>query len=252
MNQLQTPAETPDDLQKNLAEINVLLSKIEVHRRRQIVWTWIGLAALLLIAMAFVANLYLIGKKFDIERLAEEMIGKSEQVLDSRAVQQLRQDFHKVFLPACQEELAKEFERRLPDLRGSIETQTAETEDFLQNDLRPKLNRRLHESFAKAEVNIAKKYASSMPQGVSVEAGMRAFEMVFADDITGELNRNVESARVQLRNLRTEAFAFRQVPEYQILQKKTVSEVENLLFETFLELWIYYLNPARGAVAGGL
>ena len=130
MNQLQTPAETPDDLQKNLAEINVLLSKIEVHRRRQIVWTWIGLAALLLIAMAFVANLYLIGKKFDIERLAEEMIGKSEQVLDSRAVQQLRQDFHKVFLPACQEELAKEFERRLPDLRGSIETQTAETEDF--------------------------------------------------------------------------------------------------------------------------
>ena len=252
MNPSSDPEEKQSDLQKNLEEISLLLKKIEVHRRRQVIWSLIGLAALLLIAAAFFANLYLIGKKFDIERLAEEMIGKSDQVLDSRAVQQLRQDFHRVFLPACQEELAKEFEKRLPELRGVMETQTRETEDFLQNDLRPRLNRRLHESFGKAEAEIAKKYADSMPAGISAADGMRAFEMVFADDVAGELNRNVENSRLLLRNLRTEALAFRQLPEYKTLQQKSVPEVESLLFETFLELWIYYLNPARGAVAGGL
>jgi hypothetical protein len=69
---------------------------------------------------------------------------------------------------------------------------------------------------------------------------------IFVEKLSVSLNRFTKEAINKLAGLDETFRQFKNEPAYKDLNKKSAQEVESLLLESLLELWIYELNPEKG------
>jgi len=69
----------------------------------------------------------------------------------------------------------------------------------------------------------------------------------FVEELTTLLEARLDKTIEKLSSLDDEIQSYKQTKEYASASEIPAGEVENRLLETFLELWIYQLNPIKAS-----
>ncbi|MFA7231121.1 MAG: hypothetical protein WC071_07605 [Victivallaceae bacterium] len=235
-----------DVLEEKLGAIEKTVTQIDVIRKRQFLITLCGILLILLVMAAFVTSLTDFARNYNATMLMDELSNNSDIITKSPELHQLGKDFQEIFVPAYKEELIAALEAEMPKLRKEVFKSADELQNFLLNDIKSKLLERMTKVLEKIEKKIIEKHADLSPEMLD-----KAFQEVnahFIEQITDILEKRLKVAKEKLSLLDQSFNKYKDTPEYATVKTLPAGEVENKLIETFLELWIYHLNPAKGAV----
>jgi hypothetical protein len=233
-----------EDFEKKLEAIEKTISRIDKIRRKQFFVTVCGMILIVLVMAVFIARLADFVRNYNSQQLLEEITKNSTIITHSPELRSLGRDFQEVFIPTFKKELTTSFENNMPAFKSEIFKSAKEIETFLQQDMRNKILFRLSESLSKIEKGITSKH-----QDLSVQELEKAFNEVnthFVEELTGVMDKRLATAKEKLVMLDESFKRFKDTPEYADAQGRGTGEIEGKLLETFLELWIYHINPERG------
>jgi hypothetical protein len=236
-----------EEMEKKLEVIEKAVSNIDKIRKKQFMVTLMGILVILLVMAVFVASLADFVSNYQADLLLKEITKSSTIITRSPELHTLVKEFNEVFIPEYKKELIVAFEAEMPNMRKEVFKSAKELEKFLEKDVKRKLLERL----TKAVEKIEKKIMSKHPD-ISAAVLDKAFKEVnahFIEEITTILEKRLKTAKEHLAMLDDSFKKYKTTPEYASLKGIPVAEAENKLIETFLELWIYHLNPAKGAIA---
>ena len=233
-----------EDFEKKLEAIEKTISRIDKIRRKQFFVTVCGMILIVLVMAVFIARLADFVRNYNSQQLLEEITKNSTIITHSPELRSLGRDFQEVFIPTFKKELTTSFENNMPAFKSEIFKSAKEIETFLQQDMRNKILFRLSESLSKIEKGITSKH-----QDLSAQELEKAFNEVnthFVEELTGVMDKRLATAKEKLVMLDESFKRFKDTPEYADVQGRGTGEIEGKLLETFLELWIYHINPERG------
>lgn len=232
------------DFEKKLEAIEKTINRIDKIRRKQFLVTVGGMILIILVMAVFIARLADFVRNYNSQQLLEEITNNSTIITHSPELRSLSRDFQEVFIPTFKKELATSFENNMPAFKDEIFKSAKDIEVFLQQDVRNKILFRLSESLNKIEKGILSKH-----QGISAKELESAFNEVnthFVEELTGVMDKRLAAAKEKLVMLDESFKRFKDTPEYADAKILGTGEVEGKLLETFLEIWIYHINPEKG------
>lgn len=243
-----TALEAGQDKCENEAVFRLLEEKIStIHtvRKKQTCFSLIGIVVILLILAMLLLSLYRTGANFDTEEFIKEVGANSSMITSSPELRAIGEDLQKVFLPALQEEFAKTVEKELPNLKQQKDKSLEDLQKYLEEDLSSMIIDRLETRLSQLEQQLIQKYDPKYADALT-----KAFENMnqrFVEELTTLLEARLDKTIEKLRSLDEEIQSFKQTKEYASALEIPVGELENRLLETFLELWIYQLNPIKAS-----
>lgn len=243
-----SPQEEPkqDVLEEKLEAIEKTVTQIDVIRKRQFLITLCGILLILLVMAAFVTSLTDFARNYNATMLMDELSNNSSIITQSPELHQLGKDFQEIFVPAYKNELIAALETEMPKLRKEVFQSADELQNFLLNDIKNKLLEHMTRALEKIEKKIMEKHANISPE--MLEKAFKEVNAHFIEQITSILEKRLKVAKEKLTLLDQSFNDYKNTPEYATVKNLPAGEVENKLIETFLELWIYQLNPEKGAV----
>ena len=249
MSDKQTP---PLDAEKNKPEKEAIFRLLEekincIHttRRKQTVFSIVGIVVIILILGMLLLSLYRTAADFDTEEFINEVGANSSIITSSPELQAIGEDLQKVFLPALQEEFAKTVEKELPNLKKQKDKSLEDLKKYLEDDLTLMIIERLEARLSQLEKQVIKRYDMK-----HADALVKAFERMnqkFVEEFTTLLEGKLDKTLEKLSALDDEIQSYKQTEEFASAAKLPAGELENVLLETFLELWIYQLNPIKAS-----
>lgn len=243
-----TAPDAAKDTSENEAVLRLLEEKINtIHtvRRKQTCFSLIGIVVIILILVMLLLNLYRTGANFDTEEFIKEIAANSSIVTSAPEVHAIGEDLQKVFLPALREEFAKTVEKELPNLKKQREKSFEDLKKYIEDDLSLMIIDRLETRLTQLEQQVIKRYDPKYADALN-----KAFERMnqrFVDELTTLLEARLDKTIEKLSSLDDEIQSYKQTKEYASASEIPVGEIENRLLETFLELWIYQLNPIKAS-----
>ncbi|MHB9137875.1 MAG: hypothetical protein ACYC4Q_00560 [Victivallaceae bacterium] len=233
-----------EDFEKKLEAIEKTINRIDKIRRKQFFVTIGGMILIILVMAVFIARLADFVRNYNSQQLLEEITSNSTIITHSPELRSLSRDFQEVFIPTFKKELATSFESSMPAFKDEIFKSAKDIEVFLQQDVRNKILFRLSESLNKIEKGILSKH-----QDISSKELENAFNEVnthFVEELTGVMDKRLATAKEKLVMLDETFKRFKDTAEYAEARNCNTSEIEGKLLETFLEIWIYHINPQKG------
>jgi hypothetical protein len=244
----QQAAETSSPNAELIARIDQL-EKMLIHTRKkrigQSIVVWSCAAILIAVCAWFLMTFYNLYSNYDMKLLARELQNNSGIVIESPEFQSMLLDARKIFLPAYRKALTEELSAQAPDLSAKAEKELTNLKELLVKRIKRTFVKEIQKDFKKVEKDLLKRYPDLNADKLN-EAYEKA-SVLFADKLTVSLNNYVNQAINKLTELDETFRQFKKGDAYKALNKKSVQEVENLLVESMLELWIYELNPDKGA-----
>lgn len=244
---MPSPDVKNDDFEKKLDVIEKTINRIDQIKKKQFYVSIFGMVLIILVMAVFVISLVDFVRNYNSQLLLEEISKNSTIITRSPELRAIGKDFQEVFIPEFKKELFASFESSLPKIKEDVFKSAQEIEAFLQTDIRNKVLYRLSNALTKIEKGILAKH----PELTSAELE-KAFNEVnthFIEELTNILDKRLGEAKDKLMLLDESFRKYSDTPEYAAVKKLHQGEVENLLLESFLELWIYHLNAQKGAVA---
>lgn len=243
----QQAAETSSSNAELIARIDQL-EKMLIHTRKkrigQSIVIWSCTAVLLAVCAWFLMTFYNLYSTYDKKLLLKELQKHSEIVIESPEFQAMLLDTRKIFLPAYKEALTEELKAQTPELSAKAEKELTNLKELLVKRIKRAFIEEMHKDFTKVEKDLLKRYPDLNADKLH-DAYDKA-SVIFAEKLTVSLNNYVNQAVNKLTELDETFRQFKKGDAYKALNKKSVQEVENLLVESMLELWIYELNPDKG------
>lgn len=245
----QVPAqpEQPTDSVHETAirELNGKLHEIIRLRKTQSIVSCCGAVLILLILVQLLFNLYHFGINFDHAQFAAEALERGTLLLRSAEIKTLENDFNTVFIPTFQARFSEQLQEETPKIKHLIKKESDKLISYAESDIKQLITRSLRESFEKLEADLVKKHGGNAISSEDLAASLKGFDAVLVRDITAVLDKNTIKAKQSLGALYATTESFKQLPEYQEIRSVPPAQAESRLIETFLELWIYHLNPER-------
>ena len=232
------------DFEKKLEVIEKSISRIDQIRKKQFFVTICGMILVILVMAVFVASLTDFVRNYNSQQLLEEITKNSTIITHSPELRVLSRDFQEIFIPNFKKELSASLEAGMPGFKEEVFKSAKDIESYLQQDVRNKVLFRLSEALNKVEKDILSKHQNLTAQ--ELEKAFNEVNTHFIDQLTTILDKRVAATKEKLVMLDESFKRFKDTPEYVDSQKMGTGEIENKLLETFLELWIYHLNPQRG------
>jgi hypothetical protein len=232
------------DFEKKLEVIEKSISRIDQIRKKQFFVTVCGMILIILVMAVFVASLADFIRNYNSQQLLEEITKNSSIITHSPELRTLSRDFQEVFIPTFKKELSASLESSMPAFKDEIFKSAKNIESYLQQDVRNRILFRLSEALNKVEKGILSKHPELTAK--ELEKAFNEVNAHFIDELTGILSKRLAVAKERLVMLDESFRRFKDTPEYAEAQQMGAGEIENKLLETFLELWIYHLNPQRG------
>lgn len=224
-------------------------AELDVYRRRQGLLACLGVVLILAVLVLFLHNLVCFGKSFDSRKLAEKTVAVAmHDLAQDHELMAMKEDFRQVFIPALKNEFETQLKEGLPKMQEAVETERIRLSDHLQNSTRERILLRLQKSFAATESRLVAKYGASAPSSADLEKALKQTEDNLLSDTEKQLKARLEKALKSLSALNNAFLAFKQQPEYDGYAALSQKELEARILESFLELWIYHINPERGAL----
>ena len=232
--------EALDRILKKSAELDVL-------RRRQSLLACLGVVLILAILILFLHNLVCFGKSFDGHALAEKtMTVAMNDLAKDHELKAFKEDFRNVFLPALKNELESQMKDGLPKMQEALAAEQALLTAHLQDTTRTRILTRLQKSFAGMEERLVAKHGGAAPSSADLEKALKQTENTLLSETEKQLKARLEDALKSLSALNNSFLAFKELPEYQGYLALPQKDIESQMLESFLELWIYHINPDRG------
>lgn len=232
------------DFEKKLEVIEKSITRIDQIRKKQFFVTICGMILIILVMAIFVASLTDFVRNYNSQQLLEELTKNSNIITQSPELRTLSRDFQEVFIPTFKKELTTSLESSMPAFKDEVFKAAKDIENYLQQDVRNKVLFRLAESLNKVEKSILAKHPDLTAK--ELEKAFNEVNAHFIDELTGILNKRLAVTKERLVMLDESFRRFKDTPEYAEAKELGTGEIENKLLETFLELWIYHINPQRG------
>ncbi|MDD3154157.1 MAG: hypothetical protein PHS41_04760 [Victivallaceae bacterium] len=231
-----------------LERIVELEKAMDQDRRRQSLVTWGGLVVVLVVLVLFLGNLIRLARDFDRQALAADMLQQTAVLMRGPEFQEIQKDFIEVFVPAYRDAFTANVLARRGEFEKVGQAEWQRTVEFLRKDIVKKAVARLHASMDRVGRKLVAKHGGSLPAPEDLEKNLKKLEDLLVENVTTVLEQELAEAEKSLASLNRNIQAFKLLPEYKKLSEIPVEELENRLIETFLEIWIYQLNPARDTV----
>jgi hypothetical protein len=225
------------------------LEKMLIHTRKkrigQSIVVWCCTGVIVATCVGFLLTFNNLASNYDTKLLARELQKNSGIVLNSPEFKTMLLDTKKIFLPAYKKALKEELNANSSELRAKAETELNDLKELLVKKIKQNFVAQVSKDFKKIEKDLLKRYPDLNSEKLN-EAYEKA-SVLFAKKLTVSLNHFVDLAINKLAGLDETFRQFKKGSAYKKLNEKSVKEVESLLVESMLELWIYELNPAKGA-----
>jgi hypothetical protein len=235
-----------EQLSNELGEIETSLGHIDKTRKKQFAATLGGIVLVLLIMLFFLTSLMNFVKSYDSQMLLQELSNNSSIITQSPELAEVATNFQKIFLPAYKKELSVALGSEMPKIRKKMFDSTTELGTFIKNDIRQRLTKRLTKAMEKIEKNIIAKHPDISPE--ELQKAFSEANNHFVKEVTGVIEKRLKLAQERLALLDKNFKMYQSTKEYAALKGMDSDAVESKLVETFLELWIYHLNPQKGAL----
>ena len=243
----QQAAETSSSNAELIARIDQLENML-IHTKKkrigQSIVIWSCTVIIIAVCAWFLMTFYSLYSTYDKKLLLKELHKNSGMIIESPEFQSMLLDARKIFLPAYKKALADELSAQAPELSAKAEKELNNLKELLVKRIKRAFIREMHKDFKKVEKDLLKRYPDLNADKLN-EAYEKA-SVLFAEKLTTSLNNYVNQAINKLTELDETFRQFKKEDAYNALNKKSVQEVENLLVESMLELWIYELNPHKG------
>ncbi len=226
------------------------LEKMLIHTKKkrigQSIVVWSCTLVMVAVCAWFLMTFNNLIQNYDTQLLFNELQKNSGMVLESKEFQTMLMDTRKIFLPAYQKALKEELSANTPKLKAKAETELKNLKKLIVEKLKKSLMKQISKDFKKVEKDLLKRYPKLSANKLN-EAYKKA-SILFAEKLSVSLNNLVDKAINKLSGLDETFRQFKKGTAYKELKNKSVKDVESLLIESMLELWIYELNPAKGAM----
>lgn len=234
-----------DELIARIDQLEKMLIHTKQKRIAQSIVVWTCTVILLAVCAWFLISFSRLIANYDTGQLARGLRANSDIIIKSPQFQGVIMDLQDVFMPAYKKALKAELEAKAPALQAAADNELTELKKLFLKKLQDSFIKEIHKDFEKVEKDLLARYPDMNADQMD-EVYKKASEL-FVDKLTASLEYFVKEARDKLTGLDETFRQFKKDDTYQDLNKKSVSEVENLLIESLLELWIYELNPEKGA-----
>lgn len=234
-----------EQFNKELGEIEVSLEHIDKTRKKQLAATAGGIVLILLIMIFFFASLTSFVRGYDSKMLLQELSNNSSIITESNELTEVARSFREIFLPAYKKELSAALESEMPKIKQKMHDSATELGTFIKTDIRQRLTKRLTKAMEKIEKNIIAKHPNILPE--ELQKAFAEANNHFVKEVTAVIEKRLKLAHKKLALLNDNFKRYKTTPEYVALKGMDSDAVESKLVETFLELWIYHLNPQKGA-----
>lgn len=222
-------------------------AELDVYRRRQSLLACLGVVVILAILVLFLRNLVCFGNSFDSRKLAEKTVSVAmTDLAHDHELMAMKKDFSEVFIPALKSEFESQLKKGLPKMQEAVESERALLSSHLQDTTRERILVRLQKSFADAEARLVAKHGGSAPSSADLEKALKQTENSLLSETEKQLKTRLEGALKSLSALNNAFLAFKEEPEYAGYTAMPQKNIEARMLESFLELWIYHINPDRG------
>ncbi len=239
------PASSPEAM---LDAIVRLENQMEQTRRKQTVISVLGVVGILAVLVIFVLNLCALAQSIDREAVLNQLVRQSTVLTSAPELQALQKDVRDVFLPAYRKSLFDSLREREGDFEKALGAEWDNTLRYLQKDVSKQFLSRVDASFEKVSAQLLKKYSKQVPSPESLENDLKKLEKELVGQLADTLSKEIAEAEKSLASLQGNVLTFKDLPEYKNLNGVSSGEIENRLIETFLEIWIYELNPSRNTL----
>ena len=224
------------------------LEKMLIHTKKkriaQSIVVWSCTAVIVAVCVWFLMTFNNLVRNYDTKLLAQELQKSSGIVLQSPEFQEMMLDTKKIFLPAYKKALKAKLNSQTPKLRAKAEAELSNLKELVVKKIKQNFIAQIRKDFAKVEKDLLKRYPDLNAEKLNVAYDKAA--SLFAEKLSISLNHFVIEATNKLSGLDETFRQFKKENIYKELNKKSIKEVESLLMESMLELWIYELNPEKG------
>lgn len=224
------------------------LEKMLIHTKKkrigQSITVWSCTAVIIITCLWFLMTFNNLRRNFDTKLLAQELQKSSGIVIQSPQFRAMLMDTKKIFLPAYTEALKTKLNNQSPQLRAKAEAELVNLKELAVKKIQQNFVAQIRKDFNKIEKDLLKRYPDLNVEKLN-DAYNKAASL-FAEKLSVSLNHFVIQATNKLSGLDETFRQFKKENVYKELNKKSVKEVESLLMESMLELWIYELNPEKG------
>lgn len=245
----QTAAESSSlsaELTARIDQLEKMLIHTKKKRIGQSIVIW-GCAAIIIITcISFLLTFNNFVRDYDTKLLAQELQKNSGIVLESPEFHAMIMDTRKIFLPAYQKALSEELNSNSQELRSKAEAELSNLKTLIVKKVKQNFAAQINKDFKTVEKDLLKRYPDLNAEKLNV--AYEKASVLFAEKLTVSLNHFVDKAINKLAGLDETFRQFKKDKIYNDLNKKSIKEVESLLVESMLELWIYELNPEKGSM----
>ncbi|MDD5698209.1 MAG: hypothetical protein PHH77_06285 [Victivallaceae bacterium] len=240
----ETATSSPDEFAARIEQLEKLLIHTRQKRVRQSVVVWSCTVILIAVCAWFLVSFHRLIRNYDTKLLTQELQGNAGIIIQSPQFEAVILDMKKIFLPAFEKALKSELSADTPKLQAEAEAELRTIREFILTNIQQDFINQIRRDLVKIEQDLLKRYPDL--NAAQLEDAYKKASELFADKLTASLNRSVTLAVNKLAGLDETFRQFKNDRRYQELSRKSVPEVETLLLESALELWIYDLNPAKG------
>jgi len=226
------------------------LEKMLIHTKKkrigQSIVIWSCTAVIVAVCAWFLTTFNNLVQDYDTKLLAQELQKNSGIVLDSPEFKAMILEARNIFIPAYKQALSEELNTNGHDLKLKAEAELSTLKTLIVKKVKDNFIAQIHKDFKKVEKDLLKRYPD-----LNADKLDKAYEkasVLFAEKLTVSLNHFVDKAINKLAGLDETFRQFKKGSSYKKLNRKSMKEVESLLVESMLELWIYELNPEKGAM----
>jgi hypothetical protein len=136
------------------------------------------------------------------------------------------------------------FQKELPSFKAKGEVALGNIRDFLEGAIKHELELALADSMEQAEDEIHKNYPKVSPE--KLEKALKDAEDVFIEHVATTIEKRLELVCNDLVKMDSTVEKFSRLREMKEVEKMKPDDVKLEMIESFLELCIYELNPAKG------
>ena len=223
------------------------LEKMLIHTKKkrigQSIVVWCCTAVIIAVCAWFLMTFNNLIRNYDTRLLVQELQKNSGIVIQSPEFQAMMMDTKKIFLPAYEKALRTKLNSQTPELRTKAEAELSNLKELIVKKIQHNFVAQIRKDFSKIEKDLLKRYPDLNSE--KLNAAYNKAASLFAEKLSISLNHFVTQATNKLSGLDETFRQFKKENVYKELSKKSTKEVESLLMESMLELWIYELNPEK-------
>ena len=227
-----------------IEQLEKMLIQTKKKRVGQSIVVWCCTAVIVITCVCFLMTFNNLIRNYDTKLFIQELQNKSGIVIQSPEFQAMMLDTKKIFLPAYEKALRTKLNSQTPELRTKAEAELANLKELVVKKFQQNFVAQVCKDFDKIEKSLLKRYPKLSAE--KLNAAYKKAATLFADKLNISLKKYVSQATNKLSGLDETFRQFKKGNTYKELNKKSIQEVENLLVESMLELWIYELNPGKG------